>query len=82
MSLSTTMDKPGPLCRYVEDAVLVLNAVYGPDKRDNTVADAAFHWNPDAPLSGFKIAYVRTSFENAGMERALAAVELAAAARH
>ena len=57
------MDKVGPMCRYVEDCVLVLNAIYGPDKRDNTIADAAFTWNPDAPLAGFKIGYVRTGFE-------------------
>jgi Asp-tRNA(Asn)/Glu-tRNA(Gln) amidotransferase A subunit family amidase len=69
MALSTTMDKPGPLCRHVEDTVLVLNAVYGPDKRDNSVADAAFHWNPDLPLSGLKIAYVKTAFDSAGRGR-------------
>jgi Asp-tRNA(Asn)/Glu-tRNA(Gln) amidotransferase A subunit family amidase len=63
MALSNTMDKVGPMCRYVEDCVLVLNAIYGPDKRDGTIADAAFKWAPDAPLSGFRIAYVRNAFE-------------------
>jgi Asp-tRNA(Asn)/Glu-tRNA(Gln) amidotransferase A subunit family amidase len=29
MALSTTMDKIGPRCRYVEDAVIVLNTIYG-----------------------------------------------------
>jgi Asp-tRNA(Asn)/Glu-tRNA(Gln) amidotransferase A subunit family amidase len=66
MALSTTMDKIGPLCRHVEDAVLVFNAIYGPDKRDGSVADAAFHWNPDAPLAGIRIAYVKSAFDNAG----------------
>ena len=56
MPLSNTMDKPGPMCRYVEDTVIVLNAIYGPDKRDPTVADAAFKWNPDLPLAGIRIA--------------------------
>ena len=65
MPLSNTMDKPGPMCRYVEDTVIVLNAIYGPDKRDPTVADAAFKWNPDAPLAGIRIAYVRSGFEGA-----------------
>ncbi|HUL74446.1 MAG TPA: amidase [Vicinamibacterales bacterium] len=69
MALSTTMDKIGPLCRYVEDAVLVFNAIYGPDKRDGSVADAAFHWAPDTPLAGLKIAYVKTAFDNAGQGR-------------
>jgi Asp-tRNA(Asn)/Glu-tRNA(Gln) amidotransferase A subunit family amidase len=65
MPLSNTMDKPGPMCRYVEDTVIVLNAIYGPDKHDPTVADAAFKWVPDAPLSGIRIGYVRTAFEAA-----------------
>ncbi len=63
MELSWTMDKVGPMCRSVEDCVLVLNAIYGPDGRDESVADAAFTWNPDAPLSGYKIGYVRSDFE-------------------
>ncbi len=66
MALSSTMDKVGPMCRYVEDAVLVFNAIYGPDKRDHSVADAAFRWNPDAPLSGYKIGYLRNAFEGGG----------------
>jgi Asp-tRNA(Asn)/Glu-tRNA(Gln) amidotransferase A subunit family amidase len=63
MALATTMDKVGPMCRYVEDCVVVFNAIYGPDKRDNSVADAAFKWNPDAPLSGYTIGYLRVPFE-------------------
>jgi Asp-tRNA(Asn)/Glu-tRNA(Gln) amidotransferase A subunit family amidase len=63
MSLSHTMDKLGPMCRYVEDAVVVFNAIYGPDKRDGTVVDAPFAWNPDRPLAGLRIAYVRSGFE-------------------
>ena len=63
MGLSNTMDKIGPMGRYVEDCVIVLNAIYGPDKRDGTVADAAFKWNRDLPLAGLKVAYVRTAFE-------------------
>lgn len=63
MALSNTMDKLGPMCRYVEDTMLVLNAIYGPDKKDGTVADAALTWNPTLPLAGIKIAYVKSEFE-------------------
>lgn len=70
MELSWTMDKVGPMCRSVEDCVLVLNAIYGPDGRDESVADAAFTWNPDAPLSGYRIGYVRSDFEAAAAGRA------------
>jgi Asp-tRNA(Asn)/Glu-tRNA(Gln) amidotransferase A subunit family amidase len=69
MALSTTMDKVGPICRYVEDTMIVLNAIYGPDRRDGSVADAVLHWNPDLPLSGYRIAYAKTAFENAGQGR-------------
>jgi Asp-tRNA(Asn)/Glu-tRNA(Gln) amidotransferase A subunit family amidase len=64
MSLANTMDKVGPLCRSVEDCVLVLNSVYGPDGRDSSVADASLRWNPDAPLASFRIGYVRSGFES------------------
>lgn len=63
MELSWTMDKVGPMCRTVEDCVLVFNAIYGPDGRDESVADAAFNWNPAAPLSRYRIGYVRSDFE-------------------
>ncbi len=66
MALSNTMDKLGPMCRYVEDAVIVLNAIYGPDHHDPSVADAALKWNPDQPLAGIKIAYNRAGFEGTG----------------
>ena len=66
MALSTTMDKVGPICRYVEDCVLVLNAIYGPDGRDGSVGDAPLRWAPDAPLAGFTIGYAKTAFDNAG----------------
>jgi Asp-tRNA(Asn)/Glu-tRNA(Gln) amidotransferase A subunit family amidase len=66
MPLSNTMDKPGPMCRYVEDTVIVLNAIYGPDQHDPSVADAAFKWNPDLPMSGIRIGYVQSAFEGTG----------------
>lgn len=63
MALSWTMDKIGPMCRTVEDCVLVFNAIYGPDGRDQTVVDAPFAWNGELPLSRLKIGYVKAEFE-------------------
>lgn len=63
MALSWTMDKIGPMCRSVEDCALVFNAIYGPDGRDDTVVDAPFTWNPDAPLSKLRIGYIKAEFE-------------------
>ena len=63
MALSTTMDKIGPMCRYVEDAVLVFNAIYGP-----TSATAAWRTRrssgiqtPRSPAT--RIGYLRNGFE-------------------
>jgi Asp-tRNA(Asn)/Glu-tRNA(Gln) amidotransferase A subunit family amidase len=63
MALSWTMDKIGPMCRSVEDCALVFNAIYGPDGRDETTADAPFTWNPGVPLSKLRIGYVKSEFE-------------------
>jgi Asp-tRNA(Asn)/Glu-tRNA(Gln) amidotransferase A subunit family amidase len=62
MALSWTMDKIGPMCRSVEDCAIVLNAIYGPDGRDETTADAPFVWNPDIPLAKLRIAYLKNEF--------------------
>lgn len=65
MALSWTMDKIGPMCRSVEDCVLVLNAIYGSDGRDDTVTDAPFEWQPERPLSALRVGYIQREFENA-----------------
>ncbi|HXF06189.1 MAG TPA: amidase [Blastocatellia bacterium] len=63
MILSPTMDKVGPICRYVEDCALVLEAIYGPDGRDHTVADIPFSWVPNTDISGLRIGYLKAEFE-------------------
>ena len=63
MGLSWTMDKIGPICRGVEDCALVLNAIYGPDGRDRTVAADPFHWEPRKPLGSLRIAVLRKAFD-------------------
>jgi Asp-tRNA(Asn)/Glu-tRNA(Gln) amidotransferase A subunit family amidase len=63
MALSWTMDKIGPMCRSVEDCVLVLNAIYGSDGRDDSCTDAPFDWNVDRPLASIKIGYIQKEFE-------------------
>ncbi|HEV3141583.1 MAG TPA: amidase, partial [Vicinamibacterales bacterium] len=65
MTLRWTMDKVGPLARGVEDCAIVLNALYGPDGRDRTVADLAFNWKRGAPLSSVTIGVVEPEFETA-----------------
>ncbi len=64
MALSWTMDKVGPMCRSVEDCVAAFNAIYGPDGRDDTVADAPFDWKPDVPLASLRVGYLKDEFES------------------
>jgi Asp-tRNA(Asn)/Glu-tRNA(Gln) amidotransferase A subunit family amidase len=63
MALSWTMDKLGPLCRSVEDCALVLDAIYGPDGKDNSVISADFHWNADLSPKKLRVGYVKSAFD-------------------
>ena len=64
MALSWSMDKLGPICRYVEDCALVLNAIYGPDGEDRTVHDAAFNWDAELDIRKLRIGYLKADFEH------------------
>jgi len=63
MALSWTMDKLGPMCRSVEDCAVVLDAIYGPDGKDRSVADVPFEWRPEGRLSDLRIGYLASEFE-------------------
>ncbi len=63
MGLSWTMDKIGPICRGVEDCAAALNAMYGSDGRDLTVADVPLDWEPNRPLGSMRIGYLKTEFD-------------------
>ena len=63
MALRWTLDKVGTIARTVQDCSLALNAIYGPDGRDETVSDLPFAWTPGAPsLAGLRIGYVQAEF--------------------
>jgi len=62
MTLRWTMDKVGPLARGVEDCAIILNALYGPDGRDPTVADVPFAWDQNGQLSAVTIGLVDSEF--------------------
>ena len=63
MALSWTTDKLGPICRSVEDAALVFDAIQGPDGLDYSVKSYPFNWNAVKKLSTLKIAYIKNDFE-------------------
>jgi Asp-tRNA(Asn)/Glu-tRNA(Gln) amidotransferase A subunit family amidase len=66
MALSWTMDKIGPICRGVEDCAIVLNAIYGPDGHDRSVAADPFHWEPNKPVKSLRVGLLQASFDRLG----------------
>jgi Asp-tRNA(Asn)/Glu-tRNA(Gln) amidotransferase A subunit family amidase len=68
MGLSWTMDKPGPICRTVEDCALVLEAIHGSDGKDQAVVDAPFDWQPQLGPSGLRIGYLEADFDRASKD--------------
>jgi Asp-tRNA(Asn)/Glu-tRNA(Gln) amidotransferase A subunit family amidase len=63
MALSWTMDKLGPIARSAEDCALVLQAIYGPDGQDASVALADFRWDPGADWKKLRIGYLKSEFD-------------------
>jgi Asp-tRNA(Asn)/Glu-tRNA(Gln) amidotransferase A subunit family amidase len=63
MALSWTMDKLGPICRSVEDCAIVLDAIHGPDGKDNSVIPAAYHWNAHLSPRKLRVGYVKSAFD-------------------
>lgn len=55
MPLSWTMDKVGPIARSAIDLGLVFDAIRGADGKDPSARDAAFAFDPAAPLAGLRI---------------------------
>ncbi len=65
MTLRWTLDKVGVLARTVGDTALVLDALHGPDGRDETVADVPFSWSGTAGVNGARIGYLEREFASA-----------------
>jgi Asp-tRNA(Asn)/Glu-tRNA(Gln) amidotransferase A subunit family amidase len=63
MALVWSMDKIGPITRSVEDCALVLNAIYGPDGRDQSVQPAPFHANLTTNIHTLRVGYIESAFK-------------------
>jgi Asp-tRNA(Asn)/Glu-tRNA(Gln) amidotransferase A subunit family amidase len=57
MTLCWSLDKLGPMTRHVEDAILVLNAISGPDPGDVASVPSTLAFNANAPVTGLRIGY-------------------------
>ena len=62
MTLRWTLDKVGALARTVADTALVLEALHGPDGKDETVVDLPFVWNGAASVKGKRLGYIEREF--------------------
>ncbi len=58
MTLCWSLDKLGPMTRSVEDAMLVLKAISGPDAGDVASLPAKLDFDAGAAVKGLKIGYV------------------------
>lgn len=63
MALSWTQDRLGPLCRYAEDAALIMQAIAKPDGRDMSVTDLPFNWNAGLDIKALKVGIIQESFD-------------------
>jgi Asp-tRNA(Asn)/Glu-tRNA(Gln) amidotransferase A subunit family amidase len=57
MTLCWSLDKLGPMARSVEDTMLVLNAITGPDGHDVSAVPSKLAFNAAAPITGLKVGY-------------------------
>jgi len=57
MTLCWSLDKLGPMTRSVEDTLLVLHAISGPDPGDLSSVSSKLDFDADAPVTGLRVGY-------------------------
>jgi Asp-tRNA(Asn)/Glu-tRNA(Gln) amidotransferase A subunit family amidase len=57
MTLCWSLDKLGPMARGVEDTVMVLQAISGPDAGDVSSVPSQLEFEGGAPVSGLRVGY-------------------------
>jgi Asp-tRNA(Asn)/Glu-tRNA(Gln) amidotransferase A subunit family amidase len=57
MTLCWSLDKLGPMTRSAEDAMLVLQAITGPDAGDVSSVPSRLDFDATAPVAGLKVGY-------------------------
>ena len=62
MAVCWSLDKVGPICRFVEDTGVVLAAINGADDIDRFSIAAPFHFDAEANISGLKLGYLPEAF--------------------
>ena len=57
MTLCWSLDKLGPMARHVEDTMLVLNTITGPDPGDLSSLPSKFDFDANASVQGLRVGY-------------------------
>ncbi|HVT40437.1 MAG TPA: amidase, partial [Gemmatimonadaceae bacterium] len=57
MTLCWSLDKLGPMTRSVEDAILVLQAITGPDEGDHSSVPSRLDFDAGAPVDGLRVGF-------------------------
>jgi len=65
MTLCWSLDKLGPMTRRVEDAMLVLHAISGPDAGDVASVPASLDFDGNAPVKGLRVGYIENWMKEA-----------------
>jgi Asp-tRNA(Asn)/Glu-tRNA(Gln) amidotransferase A subunit family amidase len=63
MVLSWSMDKPGPMCRSLEDVAIVFGIIHGADPKDPATLTTPFEFRRMQNLNGIRIAHAATEAE-------------------
>lgn len=58
MTLCWSLDKLGPMTRQVEDTMLVLHAISGPDASDLSSVPSKIDYDANAPANGLRVGYI------------------------
>jgi len=58
MTLCWSLDKLGPMARGVEDTLLVLQAISGPDSGDVASVPSRLDFDASAPVNGLRVGYI------------------------
>jgi Asp-tRNA(Asn)/Glu-tRNA(Gln) amidotransferase A subunit family amidase len=58
MTLCWSLDKLGPMARSVEDTIMVLNAISGPDGRDLASVPSELAFDATADVKGLRVGYI------------------------
>jgi Asp-tRNA(Asn)/Glu-tRNA(Gln) amidotransferase A subunit family amidase len=58
MTLCWSLDKLGPMTRSVEDGMMVLHAISGPDAGDPSSVPSKLDFDATAPVAGLKVGYI------------------------